>query len=56
MEAVPAATPVTTPEALTVATAVLLLAQLPPVAPLEVNVEVVPAQIAVVPERVPALA
>jgi hypothetical protein len=55
MEAVPAATPVTTPEAFTVATAVLLLVQLPPAAPLEVSVEFAPEQMVVVPEIVPAL-
>ena len=55
MVAVPAATPETTPEALTVATAVLLLDQLPPVNPLEIREVVAPAQIVVVPEIVPAL-
>ncbi len=40
--AVPADTPDTTPDAFTVATAVLLLAQLPPVKPLEVSAVVAP--------------
>ena len=53
--AVPAATPETTPEAFMVATAVLLLDQLPPVNPLEIRDVVAPAQIVVVPEIVPAL-
>jgi hypothetical protein len=53
--AVPAATPDTTPEALTVATAVLLLDQVPPANPLVVRGVVAPAQIVVVPEIVPAL-
>ena len=46
MVAVPAATPVTRPEALTVATAALDDVQVPPVAPLLVKVVVPAAQIA----------
>jgi hypothetical protein len=49
----PALTPVTTPEASTVATAVLLLLHVPPEAVLD-NVEVVPEQKVVVPEIEPA--
>jgi hypothetical protein len=45
MVAVPADTPVTTPEEFTVATAVLLLDQVPPVLPLVVKVVVPPAHI-----------
>ncbi len=53
--AVPADTPVTTPEvAFTVATNVLLLLQEPPAVPFEVNAEVDPTQIAWVPLSVPA--
>jgi hypothetical protein len=48
MVAVPAATPVTTPEALTVATAVLLEDQVPPTVT-SVKVVVDPAQTVVVP-------
>jgi hypothetical protein len=48
MVAVPAATPVTTPEAFTVATAVLLEAQVPP-AVTSASVVVDPAQTVVVP-------
>jgi hypothetical protein len=55
MVAVPADTPVTTPDVFTVATRLLLLDQMPPAKPLEVNVEVAPVLIVVVPERVPAL-
>ena len=55
MVAVPADTPVTTPDVFTVATRLLLLDQMPPAKPLEVNVEVAPVFIVVVPERVPAL-
>jgi hypothetical protein len=52
--AFPAATPVTTPEeALTVATLVLELDQVPPLT-VELNVVVPPIQALVVPERVPA--
>ena len=55
MVAVPAATPVTAPVfAFTVATAGLLLLQLPPVA-VEVNVVLDPTQIACVPLRLPAI-
>lgn len=54
--AVPAATPVTTPEeAFTVATPVLLEVQEPPVLPLLVNVVVPATQMFCVPLRVPAL-
>ena len=56
MVAVPAATPVTTPDELfTVATAASLVLQAPPVLPFEVNVEVPLTQIACVPLNVPAL-
>ena len=51
--AVPAATPVTTPEEFTVATAVLLDVQAPPET-VEEKVVVEPTQILCVPERVPA--
>ena len=51
----PADTPDTTPEAFTVATAALLLDQLPPAKPLEVSEVVAPAHKVVVPEIVPAL-
>lgn len=55
MVTVPPVTPLTTPvDATTVATAVLLLSHVPPVAEL-VNVIVVPVQTTVGPERVPAL-
>ena len=55
MVEVPADTPVTTPVvAFTVATAILEEAQVPPVVPLLVNVEVPPIQIAWVPDKVPA--
>ena len=55
MEAVPAATPVTDPVfVFTIATAGLLLLQLPPVA-VDVNVELDPTQIACVPLSVPAV-
>ena len=55
MVAVPAATPVTTPvPEFTVATAVLLLLQLPPLVPLLVNVVVDPAQTVEEPLIVPA--
>jgi hypothetical protein len=53
--AVPAATPVTTPEAFTVATPAAELDQLPPNAE-EEKVVVEPAQIACVPLSVPAVA
>ncbi len=53
--AVPADTPVTTPEEFTVATAVLLLDQVPPELPLVVKVVVPPAHIFCVPLKVPAL-
>ena len=53
--AVPADTPDTMPEALTVATAVLLLLQLPPVKPLEIREVVAPWQSVFVPEMVPEL-
>ena len=57
MVALPAATPITTPvDEFTVATAVLLLLQLPPVLPLLVNVVARPAHTAVAPFIVPALA
>ena len=51
--AVPAAIPVTTPEAFTVAIAILLDVQAPPET-VEVKVVVEPTQILCVPERVPA--
>ena len=51
----PAETPETTPDAFMVATAVLLLVQVPPVAPFDVNVVVPVVRIVVVPEIVPAL-
>jgi hypothetical protein len=55
MVALPAETPVTTPvTGFTVATALLLLLQLPPVAPLLVNVAVAPAHIVEEPLTVPA--
>ena len=53
MVAVPAAIPVTTPEAFTVAIAVLLDVQAPPET-VEVKVVVEPTQIPCVPESVPA--
>ncbi len=53
--AVPAATPVTTPVALTVATEVLLDDQVPPEAPFDENVVVLPAQIDWLPDKVPAI-
>jgi hypothetical protein len=53
--AVPAATPVTTPEAFTVATPAVELDQLPPDT-VEEKFVVVPAQIACVPLSVPAVA
>ena len=57
MVADPAATPVTTPvPELTVATAVLLLLQVPPLLPLLVNVVVEPTQTVVAPLIVPAFA
>ena len=49
----PAPTPVTTPVALTVATAVLLLLQVPPVA-VSVKVAVAPVQTPAGPETIPA--
>ena len=54
MVVVPAETPITTPDALTVATAVLDDVHAPPVLPFEVNVVVPLAQMAVVPAMVPA--
>ena len=54
MVAVPAPTPVTRPEASTVATAVLLEDQVPPGFPLELKVVVPFEHIACVPLRVPA--
>jgi hypothetical protein len=54
MDAVPGATPVTTPAPLTDATEVLLLLHTPPAAP-SVNVVVFPAHIVVDPLMVPAL-
>ena len=54
--AVPAATPVTKPVvAFTVATAVLLLLQVPPLRPLLLNVAFAPAQTVAAPLTVPAL-
>ena len=55
MVAEPAETPETMPEAFTVATAALLLDQVPPIKPLEVSEVVAPAHKVVVPEIVPAL-
>jgi len=52
---VPAATAVTSPAELTVATPVALEVHEPPVLPLEVNCEVPATQIACVPAKVPAL-
>ncbi len=52
---VPAATPVTTPELFTVAAAVLLLLQVPPVIVL-VNVVVAPSHTVAVPAGVPGVA
>ena len=52
--AVPAETPVTTPDELTVATAVLELDHVPP-PPVVEKVEVEPIQTVCVPESVPAL-
>jgi len=55
MVAVPAATPVTTPEELfTVATAALLVVQAPPALPFEVKVVLPVPQIVCVPLKVPA--
>ena len=51
----PAATPVTVPPALTVATAVLALVQVPPAA-VSVSVVLAPAHTVVVPPMVPAAA
>jgi hypothetical protein len=56
ISAVPTPTPITTPEALTVATAVLEEDQVPPAVPLEEIVVVLPWQIEVVPLSVPASA
>jgi len=52
---VPAANPVITPPALTVATVVLLEFHVPPLAPFVIKVVVLPIQIPCVPLRVPAL-
>ena len=54
MVAEPAATPVTTPEALTVAIEVFDEVQAPPGSPFEVIVVVFPAQTVAVPLKVPA--
>ncbi len=56
MVAVPVLTPVTTPLAFTVATAVLPLVHVPPASPLLVKVVVVPIHTDPVPLIVPALA
>ena len=55
MVADPDERPETMPEAFTVATAALLLDQVPPIKPLEVSEVVAPAHKVVVPEIVPAL-
>ena len=53
MVVVPGATPVTTPDGLTVPKAGSVLLQVPPVAP-SVNVVVAPGHVAVVPAMLPA--